>query len=190
MAIPLMKQAEDGQETDEHPTLRGSAVWAHDAARAADARRTLRAFLVRALSAGRLLPVRLGIDAELVVSEMVTNAIRHAPGPCAMDLELSEEELKISVRDTSAEAPTVNRPDPHRVGGHGLHLVRTISDSLVIAPCGTGKQISAHLRLAPAPDHHPTMTVPPNPVPGRSPARRSRFATDTGRHSDVVPDSH
>jgi anti-sigma regulatory factor (Ser/Thr protein kinase) len=150
MVIPLRNQAEDEQGTDEHPTLRCSAAWADGAARAADARQVLRAFLAHALPTGpRLLPSHLGMDAELVVSELVTNAARHAPGPCAMSVKLSRGELTISVWDTTAEAPTVNRGDPHRIGGHGLHLVHTVSDEVVVAACETGKQISAHFRLAP-----------------------------------------
>jgi anti-sigma regulatory factor (Ser/Thr protein kinase) len=150
MVIPLRNQAEDEQGTDEHPTLRCSAAWADGAARAADARQVLRAFLAHALPTGpRLLPSHLGMDAELVVSELVTNAARHAPGPCAMSVKLSRGELTISVWDTTAEAPTVNRADPHRIGGHGLHLVHTVSDEVVVAACEPGKQISAHFRLAP-----------------------------------------
>ncbi|MFD3838290.1 ATP-binding protein [Streptomyces sp. NPDC058642] len=157
MVIPLRKAA-DEQDTDEHATLRCSAVWAHGAARAADARQALRAFLARALpTASRPTQARLDIDAELVVSELVTNAIRHAPGPSAMTLKFSRDELTISVWDSSPEAPTVNEPDPHRVGGHGLHLVHAISDKVVVAAREAGKQITAHLRLAP--HHHLTWTV-------------------------------
>ncbi|MEU3254850.1 ATP-binding protein [Streptomyces sp. NPDC006997] len=167
MVIPLMKQAEDEQGDDRQPTPRCGAVWADGAARAGDARQTLRAFLGRALPASAPRPLRAGlaVDAILVVSELVTNAVRHAPGPCAMTLELSADDLTISVWDTSATAPTVNPRDPHRVGGHGLYLVHTVSDRVAVTVNGTGKWISARLRLAPAPDHH-TRTVPPGSVPG------------------------
>ncbi|MGW7256553.1 ATP-binding protein [Streptomyces sp. NPDC054834] len=154
---------------DEHVTLQCSAVWAHGAAHAADARQALRAFLAHALPTGpRPAPAHLGMDAELVVSELVTNAIRHAPGPCAMTLKLSRDELTISVWDSSPEIPTVHNADPQRVGGHGLHLVHTVSDRVVVAACETGKQISAHLRLAP--DDNIPRTVLSSSLSGGSPA--------------------
>ncbi|CAM5662808.1 hypothetical protein [Streptomyces afghaniensis 772] [Streptomyces afghaniensis] len=88
------------------------------------------------------------MDAELVVSELVTNAIRHAPGPCELILRLFRGRLAITVRDTSAEQPTVHKGDRFRVGGHGLRLVHTVSDRVAVAPRARGKQITAYLGLA------------------------------------------
>jgi anti-sigma regulatory factor (Ser/Thr protein kinase) len=150
MVIPLMKQAADGQGTDEQVTRRYSVAWADGAARAADARLALRAFLAPALLPGRTpVPVPLALDAELAVSELVTNALRHAPGPCGLVLRLSREELEVTVWDTSAEVPAMRQGDRQRVGGHGLRLVHAVSDRVVVAPSPSGKQITACLRLAP-----------------------------------------
>ncbi|WP_217238230.1 ATP-binding protein [Streptomyces sp. AC555_RSS877] len=150
MVIPLMKQAADEQGMDEDARLRCSAVWADGAARAVDARQALRAFLAHAAHTGcNPVPAPLAQDAELTVSELVTNAIRHAPGPCGLIVQLSGEALTITVWDTSTEEPIVRHGDRHRVGGHGLHLVHAISERVVVAPRTRGKQITAHLRLAP-----------------------------------------
>ncbi|GGT04847.1 ATP-binding protein [Streptomyces chromofuscus] len=153
MVIPLMKQAADEQGPDEHATLRLSAAWAEGAARAVDARHALHALLARTSQTGRApVPAPLALDAELVVSELVTNAIRHAPGPCGMILQLSRDALALTVWDTSPTEPTARHSDPRRVGGHGLHLVHTVSDRVVVAAGATGKQITAYLRLPPI-DH-------------------------------------
>jgi anti-sigma regulatory factor (Ser/Thr protein kinase) len=149
MVIPLMKQAADEQGRNEHATLRCSAVWADGAARAVDARQALRAFLAHAPHTGRRpVPAPLAVDAELAVSELVTNAIRHAPGPCGLIVRLSSDELTVTVWDTSAGRPTVIKGDRHRVGGHGLHLVHAVSDRVVVAPDARGKQITACFSLA------------------------------------------
>ncbi|GAB2859925.1 hypothetical protein GCM10027074_28810 [Streptomyces deserti] len=160
MVIPLMKQAADEQGTDENATLCFGVAWAEGAAWAVEARQALRAALAHAARSGRdPVPAPMGLDAELVISELVTNAIRHAPGPCGLILQLSSDALAITVWDTSTDQPTVKEHDPHRFGGHGLRLVHTVSDRVDVAPRTRGKQITAYLRLTPSDDGEPT-TMP------------------------------
>jgi len=88
----------------------------------------------RALSdvADHLTPRRLE-DARLLVSELVTNAIRHA-GLAAADritlvLEPGERFLRIEVCDPGPGFELVEpTPDPARPSGWGLYLVRELSD--------------------------------------------------------------
>ncbi|WP_051736388.1 ATP-binding protein [Streptomyces bikiniensis] len=128
--------------------LRHEVVWEDGAARASEARHALRALLDRAPHTGRAaVPEALRLDAELVVSELVTNAARHAPGPCGLVLRLSDGELTIAVWDTSAEVPKMREADPARVGGHGLRVIHTVSDRVVTAPYGGGKRIVVHFAL-------------------------------------------
>ncbi|WP_329326077.1 ATP-binding protein [Streptomyces luteogriseus] len=150
MVIPLMKQAADETGTDEQGPLRCGAVWDDGAACAVEARRALHAFLAHVPCTGRTpVPALLAIDAELVVSELVTNAIRHAPGPCGMILRLSGDVLAITVWDTSSRQPVVRKRDGQRFGGHGMHVVHTVSSEVAVTPLGHGKQITAYLRPAP-----------------------------------------
>jgi anti-sigma regulatory factor (Ser/Thr protein kinase) len=154
MVIPLMKQAADEPGADEQAALRCGAVWADGAACAVEARRALQAFLAHVPCTGRTpVPAPLAIDAELVVSELVTNAIRHAPGPCGMILQLSGDGLAITVWDTSTEQPVVRKRDGQRFGGHGMHVVHAVSSEVSVASLGHGKQITACLR--PVPDDDP-----------------------------------
>lgn len=169
MVIPLMKQAADEQGVDKYAALHCGAAWAEGAVRAVDARRDLRVFLARASRSGRAaFPASLVVDAELVVSELVTNALRHAPGPCGLKLHLTSRELVITVSDTSREVPVVKKPDRHRVGGHGLPLVHTVSDRVAVTPHEAGKQITAYLRLSPSDGGGADRAVLPSSLSGRT----------------------
>jgi anti-sigma regulatory factor (Ser/Thr protein kinase) len=60
---------------------------------------------------------------QLVVSELVTNAHKCAPGPCLLDLEIIDGAVEISVWDTDPTLPVARAADPGRVGQHGLEIV-------------------------------------------------------------------
>ncbi|WP_329282108.1 ATP-binding protein [Streptomyces sp. NBC_01451] len=143
MVIPRKTRASEERE----PTaLRYSAVWDTTDASIADARAAVRTLLA---DAGHQPQHRPSQDAQLVVSELVTNALRHAPGPGGLALEVTPDAalLRITVRDSSRRPPVLRAHDVRRVGGHGLHLVTRLCDQLHTIGLETGKQIVAHLRL-------------------------------------------
>jgi anti-sigma regulatory factor (Ser/Thr protein kinase) len=153
MVIPLRKQAADEVGRDDHARLRYAAAWGPSTPHAAEARRDVRTVLAHAPRGDRpAVPASRVTDAELVVSELVTNVLRHAPGPCRLTLRLTGTELAISLYDTSPHAPVVQPRDRGRVGGHGLYLVHSISDRVVVTPRGRGKEITVHLRLVASDD--------------------------------------
>lgn len=90
-------------------------------------------------------------DAQLVVTELVANALRHAPGPGDLALEVTPDAalLHITVRDSSPRPLELRAHDARRVGGHGLYLVTRLCDQLHTIALETGKQIVAQLRLRP-----------------------------------------
>ncbi|MGV9341123.1 ATP-binding protein [Streptomyces sp. NPDC003688] len=92
-------------------------------------------------------------DAQLVVSELVTNAFKHAAGPFALLLELSPDgsTLRIGVTDGSPDPPRPQPPDPGRIGGHGLRLVTLLCAALEVTPLHGGKQVTATLPLTTPP---------------------------------------
>lgn len=79
----------------------------------------------------------------LVVSELVTNALRHASGVTAFQLGHSERGLTVSVYDTADEPPRALPLDPARPGGFGLHLVRGVAGCLEVERCPGGKRVGA-----------------------------------------------
>ncbi|MBA4864137.1 SpoIIE family protein phosphatase [Streptomyces sp. PSKA54] len=63
---------------------------------------------------------------ELVVSELVTNAIRHASGPLRLRL-IMELALICEVSDTGSSAPHLRHPRTTDEGGRGLFLVSQLT---------------------------------------------------------------
>ncbi|MFE3638542.1 ATP-binding protein [Streptomyces sp. NPDC059168] len=150
MVIPLRNQAPDGREPA--GPLRYSTVWNEEQPPIADARQAVRTLLARA---GHAPEHRACQDAQLVVSELVTNAHRHAPGPGGLELEVVGDAalLRITVRDGSPLRPELQEHDVRRVGGHGLRLVTRLCAQLHTVALEGGKQVVAHLHLlGPAPD--------------------------------------
>ncbi|MEU2735939.1 SpoIIE family protein phosphatase [Streptomyces sp. NPDC007095] len=64
----------------------------------------------------------LAFTTELVVSELVTNAIRYASGPIRLRL-ISERALICEVSDGAATAPHLRHPKTTDEGGRGLFLI-------------------------------------------------------------------
>jgi anti-sigma regulatory factor (Ser/Thr protein kinase) len=127
MAIPLRQQASDGPDRDRRVALRWNATWDSGTVTAAEARAAVGDFLARVRASTRVpVPDHVAQDAHLVVSELVANVVRHAPGPCGLGLELpaAGDRLRISVWDTSPAPPRPRPPDGRRVGGHGLEIVQ------------------------------------------------------------------
>ncbi|HEX8804913.1 MAG TPA: ATP-binding protein [Acidimicrobiales bacterium] len=66
---------------------------------------------------------------ELVVSELVTNALAHGSGPIELHVGLDGERLRIEVHDAGASASApVPESGAGTVGGWGLQLVDQLVD--------------------------------------------------------------
>lgn len=115
----------------------------------AQARTTARDFLT-SLQAVHGLPVsERALDVvQLVVSELVTNARKYAPGPCLLDLEVIEGAVRVSVWDSSTALPSVLAADPDRIGQHGLEIVMAVSQAFGVHREPVGKRITATVQLA------------------------------------------
>lgn len=66
--------------------------------------------------------------AELVVSELVTNAIRHASGESRIVVSDEGLSVRIVVADVGDGGVVVRQPQLEDVGGRGLVLVEAIAD--------------------------------------------------------------
>ncbi|MFI7504058.1 ATP-binding protein [Streptomyces sp. NPDC049687] len=85
---------------------------------------------------------------QLVVSELVTNALRYAPGPVLLQLRVADDTVEIAVWDTDPVLPVPRASDPTRVGQHGLEIVRAVAQRVDAVREPVGKRIVAHLGLS------------------------------------------
>ncbi|WP_330460739.1 SpoIIE family protein phosphatase [Streptomyces sp. NBC_00820] len=88
----------------------------------------------------------LDFVAELVVSELVTNAIRHAAPPIQLRL-IKDRTLICEVSDASSTAPHLRRARILDEGGRGLMLVAQLTERWGTRHTETGKTIWAELPL-------------------------------------------
>jgi PAS domain S-box-containing protein len=87
---------------------------------------------------------------ELLVSELVTNAIRHAHEPVQLRIIL-DGVLSCEVFDGSSSAPQLRRADRYDEDGRGLMLVAQLAERWGTRHTGTGKIIWAQQPLPRAP---------------------------------------
>lgn len=86
--------------------------------------------------------------AQIVFSEIVTNAVRHARGPAWITVDWSEPEPVLTVRDLGPgfELAEVERVEPGPDGGVGLRIVSHLTDELRVASrAAGGAEVSARL---------------------------------------------
>jgi anti-sigma regulatory factor (Ser/Thr protein kinase) len=98
---------------------------------------------------GFTVPPQVRADAQLVVSELVTNAVKYAPGPCVLNLEIRGPVLDITTWDTSAVLPMARAAEPGRIGQHGLEIVFALCDGFDVRREPVGKRITVRLALGP-----------------------------------------
>ncbi|MBJ3808967.1 ATP-binding protein [Streptomyces flavofungini] len=79
----------------------------------------------------------------LVVSELVTNALRHARGVTGLRLSHHPRGLTVSVHDAGDRPPRPRPLEPDRPGGFGLHLVRGLTEGVEVEWRAGGKNVWA-----------------------------------------------
>ncbi|MCX5269473.1 ATP-binding protein [Streptomyces sp. NBC_00199] len=114
----------------------------------ADARRHALAFLDQAeADYPVLVPGRARDLTQLVVSELVTNACKYAPGPVLIELGINIHAVDVIVWDSEPLVPVAWSTDPDRVGQHGLEIVKAVSEALFVEPQSVGKRVTARIPL-------------------------------------------
>ncbi|MFQ6146733.1 ATP-binding protein [Streptomyces seoulensis] len=89
----------------------------------------------------------LADTAELLTSELVTNALCHGAGQdVGMRLSLTQHSLLIEVRDGSPQRPVLRDAQPDDENGRGLALVDALADAWGISADGTRTWFSLSLR--------------------------------------------
>ncbi|TXS26062.1 ATP-binding protein [Streptomyces sp. ms191] len=156
--------------------------------------------VARHVTARRLAPTDAGpervADAVQIVSELVTNAVRHSRGPCVLTLTVSGAALDIAVADRSEELPQLPGAagsgtgdaggTGRRTGGFGMAVIDGLGGTTTVVPALGGKTVHVRLDLGLGPAglagapvlahvagrdlgrHH---GLPPGPTPAREPGR-------------------
>ncbi|WP_234335393.1 MULTISPECIES: ATP-binding protein [Streptomyces] len=84
---------------------------------------------------------------QLVVSELVTNARKYAPGPVLMDLRIVGDAVEVVVWDCDPVLPVARAADAGRVGQHGLEIVMAVAQGFAAQREPVGKRITARIAL-------------------------------------------
>ncbi|MFG2810019.1 ATP-binding protein [Streptomyces massasporeus] len=87
--------------------------------------------------------------AELLVSELITNAIRHGVGPPLIRLTWNGRLLRIAVSDDSDCWPRMRATKNTEPGGFGMQLLERLAHRWGVTPRHPGKTVWAELSLAP-----------------------------------------
>jgi anti-sigma regulatory factor (Ser/Thr protein kinase) len=82
-------------------------------------------------------------DAQLVVSELATNAIVHARSVFWVEARTHSSSLRLSVRDASPDVPTACQAVPLAPSGRGLDLVAALATSWGVDLTADGKTVWA-----------------------------------------------
>ncbi|MGA4867167.1 ATP-binding protein [Streptomyces lavendulocolor] len=84
---------------------------------------------------------------QLVVSELVTNARKYAPGPVLLDLRIVGDLVEVAVWDCDPVLPIARISDVGRVGQHGLEIVMAVAQGFEAQRELAGKRITARIAL-------------------------------------------
>jgi anti-sigma regulatory factor (Ser/Thr protein kinase) len=137
--MPAEASGGDGPIRQEAGQGQAMGVFRREAGSVADARAWLSDFLQQ-----NDVPEALHGDAVLVISELVTNALRHGLGDIVARTSFTDGGvLHLSVTDSARELPDLQPVDPSRVGGVGLHIVERLSSGWGVAPFPGGKTVWA-----------------------------------------------
>ncbi|MFD5270925.1 ATP-binding protein [Streptomyces sp. NPDC058335] len=145
---------------DDHLLRAGFALGGDDGC-IAEARHHAVAFLEEARTDCHLAVSARAVDlTQLVVSELVTNARKYAPGPVLMELAITSRSVKVAVWDSDPTVPSALAADPGRIGQHGLEIVKAVTEDLAVRQEPVGKRITARIALADASSHNTAARSP------------------------------
>jgi anti-sigma regulatory factor (Ser/Thr protein kinase) len=84
---------------------------------------------------------RLVESAELLISELVVNAVLHADSAVTLRLALRPGALRVEIGDSSQEPPRLRPVDPSAVTGRGLLIVDAVASDWGVDPTADGKVV-------------------------------------------------
>jgi anti-sigma regulatory factor (Ser/Thr protein kinase) len=80
---------------------------------------------------------------ELLVSEVVTNVVRHAQTDGSISMSRTADGVRVEVSDSAGGRPEPLTPEPRQPTGRGLAIVEAMASRWGVAgaPDGTGKSV-------------------------------------------------
>lgn len=85
--------------------------------------------------------------AELMISELTTNCVRHAGTEFEVTVDATQQ-VHIAVTDAGAGNPQVLSPAPTDLTGRGLLIVSTLASRWGVIPAAPGKTVWFTLELS------------------------------------------
>ncbi len=147
-AMEPLPLGEDGT-TPGKWTVQTTAALDGDGADIAQARHLTAEFLTRVQTEHGLPVSQRAMDlTQLVVSELVTNARKYAPGPVLLDLRVTGDTVEVMVWDSDPVLPMARAADAGRVGQHGLEIVMAVAQGFEAQREPVGKRVTARIALA------------------------------------------
>jgi anti-sigma regulatory factor (Ser/Thr protein kinase) len=80
-------------------------------------------------------------DIELLTSELVGNAVRHASSPFTVIVRYDGDAIRVEVGDGSAALPRRLQPGPEATGGRGIQIVDDVASQWGVVSTRDGKRV-------------------------------------------------
>jgi DNA-binding NarL/FixJ family response regulator len=80
-------------------------------------------------------------DVELLVSELVTNAVTHTEAEPRLEIHILRDRIRVEVYDDDPTMPRERVPEARELGGRGLGFVHRLSSRWGSEPAGSGKVV-------------------------------------------------
>jgi len=89
--------------------------------------------------------------AQLLLTELLSNALRHSETPILVAAALQDGRLRVDVTDSGHRMPKLRQARPGETAGRGLQLVDSLSSSWGVTPLEHGKRVWFELDPAASP---------------------------------------
>lgn len=109
--------------------------------------RTARRFVSEMLVATGVAPDTVS-SAELVVSELATNAVTHTGGEFTVTVDSSPRKIRLEVEDSGPGQPTLRAARPDSMDGRGLSIVAALCTAWGVDRSGDHKTVWGELARA------------------------------------------
>ena len=97
-------------------------------------------------------PAQVSDEAVLLTSELIANALRHAPPPLCLQVSVDDSVVRVQVHDSDPVVPVLIRPDFTSRGSRGVWLIDTLATRWGVQAQPPGKEVWFEISLTPRHD--------------------------------------